>query len=426
MKNRGIDLKKEKLEQDGTEWKFGAASQPSIAQISETDREQYLPQGEQQFGTEDFQDCATRSPINALETQFNFLYQNNKLKPENKAWLLANGYIVNDRVVFSKRFIAILSGTTRNGNSLKAPLDAIHNVGLIPEPMLMQDSSMNWDAYHDKTKITQAMKDLGLAFKARFPINYEQVAQNHIAMVEKTDGVGVALFAWPDPVNGIYPATDEAICHAVWLFRDSPPHFAFDNYEEAKGDWIKQLAPDYILYDYGYRAYISGENVVTLTDSVKKNLLIQLYTLLAAVAQQFIDYLNAQPKPPIPPHVSKIDAWPLAIQHAEGNKLNHPNTVRFNPWNIKYTNYTASLGAYPGIQASDGGTFARFPSYQLGYDAMRNFLRDACTGKLAAYRPSMPLSQFSQVFARPPNDDYNNKVAAELNVSPNIPISSLL
>jgi len=33
--------------------------------------------------------------------------------------------------------------------------------------------------------------------------------------------------------------------------------YAFDNYKEIKGDFIKRLAPDYTFLDYGYRVLIS-------------------------------------------------------------------------------------------------------------------------------------------------------------------------
>lgn len=71
--NRGIDLEREAQEQKGDEWQFGAASQPCIAAIPESEREKYLPIGQLQFGLEDFMSCATIGPINILEAKFTWL-----------------------------------------------------------------------------------------------------------------------------------------------------------------------------------------------------------------------------------------------------------------------------------------------------------------------------------------------------------------
>lgn len=258
MKNKGFDPAMEKAQQRGDEWQFGAASQPCLAQIPLNIRLVYLPDGENQFGTEDFEDCATRSPINAIEMKFNWLLAQNIITPENKQWLQDNHYIAgpNSKILFSKRFIATLSGTTPNGNSLKAPVDAIRKYGLIPESMLAQSPNMNFVTYCDNSKITQAMKDLGLEFIARFPINYEQVPEHQILDVVKKEGVGVALFAWPDPINGVYPRTDAAFDHAQELW--APEYISFDNYEP----YVKHLASDYIFFPYAYRIYIAGQNTL--------------------------------------------------------------------------------------------------------------------------------------------------------------------
>src|ERR1041385_1135902 len=121
MKNHGFNVELERQHQSDDDWIFGADSAPCIALIPEAEREQYLPQGElQNIGSEKY-DCASRGPINILEAKFTYLYQNYKLNKENRKWLEDNGYVQWGRVLFSDRFIAIKSGTTVGGNSLKAP-----------------------------------------------------------------------------------------------------------------------------------------------------------------------------------------------------------------------------------------------------------------------------------------------------------------
>lgn len=78
MKNYGLDIKREWDEQSETDWTLGATSMPCIAEVPTKDRLAMLPQGELQFGKEDFMSCATISAINILETKFNYLYKNAK------------------------------------------------------------------------------------------------------------------------------------------------------------------------------------------------------------------------------------------------------------------------------------------------------------------------------------------------------------
>mgnify|MGYP001580655741 FL=1 len=78
QKNYGLNLSKEKAEQSDADWKFGSI-QSCLALIHEEERFDYLPKGELQKGVEDFMDCATRGPLNILETKFNWLIQNKKL-----------------------------------------------------------------------------------------------------------------------------------------------------------------------------------------------------------------------------------------------------------------------------------------------------------------------------------------------------------
>lgn len=273
MHNRGIDWAKEIADQQETDYVFGASSPVCIALIPQAEREAYLPKGELQRGREDFMDCATRSPLNELEAKFTYLYRNGLMSTANASWLLDKGYVVmrggNPCVEFSDRFIAIRSGTTRQGNSLKAPLQAIHTHGLIPKKMLPAKGTMSWVQYHRASDIRIEMDVLGMQFLNRFPIGYERVPREQFAALIDTDMIGVAGYAWPDPINGEYPKSLANPNHAFLYFR-TPRFHIFDNYEEGKDDWVKKLADDYSLMDYGYRVFVDEQHVKdrTLIDLV--------------------------------------------------------------------------------------------------------------------------------------------------------------
>lgn len=258
MPNHGLNLELEALHRSDTDWVFGAASLPSIVAIPPAERSNWLPVGEVQKGAEDTMDCASRGPTNVLEAIFTYHYTH-AMKPENKAWLLEQGYVANNKVTFSDAFTAILSGTTSSGNSLIAPLDSLHNNGLIPKPMLPLLPTMTFAQYIDRDRVTVAMLDLGKEFVSRFTINYDRVFSSDFPSVSQIDFIDIATYAWPAAVNGIYPRTAGSFNHCVAIFM--PQYFIFDNYPEGPGDFIKQLAPDYAFYDYGYRVFVSAENV---------------------------------------------------------------------------------------------------------------------------------------------------------------------
>ena len=263
-KNYGLNLLLEKQQQSEQDWIFGAISPTCIAEIPPLEREVCLPQGEKQNIGSEKMDCATRGPINILETKFTYLIKNKIISEKNIAWLHDKGYITLDgKVEFSDRFVAINSGTTEQGNSLKAPLDAIRthsdenkNCGLIPKFMFPQID--DFDEYYDASKITDEMRKLGHDFLDRFSINYEKVLESQIPTMLKRDVLDLAGFAWPEPIDGEYPRTDNIPNHC-FMGLNLPSTYIFDNYLDRgiAGDYIKKLASDYDFLGYGYRIIIA-------------------------------------------------------------------------------------------------------------------------------------------------------------------------
>lgn len=315
--SRGLDLAKERAQQDGTEWRFGAMSAPGLIAIPLEDRPAYLPKGERQNIGEEKNDCATRAPINSLEEQLNYGFRNKLFKPANLKFL--EQYLEDGRIVLSDRFIAIKSGTDPlRGNSLKAPHQAIRTYGVIPKRMFPQVASRA--EYYDASRITPAMEALGREFADRFTVNYEQVDTAHIPyLLKDEDGLTVALYAWPKPATGVYPRVELDENHAAKLF--DPKILCFDNYEDwnaqntaqVPGDFIKHLAKDYRFYPYAYRIFISAENEnIGSRFDIASKLLPLLQALLTLVslglyapktneAPQPVPEPIPAPEPPSPP-----------------------------------------------------------------------------------------------------------------------------
>lgn len=265
----GFNPELEREHQKDTDWVFGAASQICIALIPQADRLRYLPAGEVQRGRDDFMDCATRGPTNILEAKFTYLYQNGLISLEDRAWLENKGYVnvrpdVGHVIEFSDRFNAILSGTTANGNSMIAPIDSIHTHGLIPKKMLPASPDMSLSEYLDADAVTPAMGELGKQFLSRWPINYERVLRTDFPQAIEQDFINVAGFAWAIPRHdGVYLRVPKGIPNHVFVYFKNPRYNIFDNYFDSfDGDFVKTLAPDYDLVDYGYRLFIKHNDVV--------------------------------------------------------------------------------------------------------------------------------------------------------------------
>ena len=305
----GLNLELEELAQLGSEYVFGASSPEPLINVPVSLREKYLPAGELQRGSRtDTMDCATRGPLNKLETDFNYAIKNKIFSDALVSWLVEKGYVdpITFTVSFSDRFIAILSGTTREGNSMKAPIHAIHQYGLIPKKLLPFVPDMSWDEYYDASKITQEMRDLGAIFAQKFVINYEKVYPENRKDLNEKEMLVDALHAWTRPDSkGIYPRTEEGQNHVILTIH--PEYFVFDNYLDrgVDGDFIKQIAPDYKVYDYSYRIFVSGinENVPEWKFSVTilSKIIEILKELLSVKKKQELEYV-----PPVVPVVPKV------------------------------------------------------------------------------------------------------------------------
>lgn len=248
-----FDEKREREEQRGDEWQFGAI-QTDLAAVPIEERANYLPVGTVQRNDEmDTAGCVSRSALNILETKLDYFYDHG-MHPAIKKWLDDNGYRVDGKFALCDAFIEILSGTTKNGNSIKAPVNAISNFGVIPAYLLPLKDGMTWEEYMSPYRITQAHNDLGQQFLRRLTINYEQVMNDGFAEATKEDSLLVVLSAWGIPVNNVYPAIDTPFNHAVDRFNNEID--IFDSYSP----FVKRLDPSYRFFDWGYSISITQQN----------------------------------------------------------------------------------------------------------------------------------------------------------------------
>lgn len=275
-----FDPKRELAEQDGTELQVGAIT-TDLALIPLHERMLWLPTGVLQHNSRmDTSGCSSRTPVAVLKAKFTYFYHHGML-PELKEWLNKNGYVKDGKVIFDETYIEILSGTTPTGNSMKAPLEAIRQYGLIPELLPLEDW-MTWEQYMDRKRVTQSMFNLGKEFFRRFTIQYEQVPAYKFQELRKVDWLVNAAYGWPVPVNGVYPKSEGSYNHAFATI--NPEIDALDSYPEYNPqtgmlegtDFTKRLAKDYAFFDWGYTISLTKQTAIEaaeIQETVRQNLL---------------------------------------------------------------------------------------------------------------------------------------------------------
>lgn len=201
--------------------------------------------------------CVSFSGVRICEAIFNYQIAHGMISAKNIQWLKDKGYFDADgKVNFSERYIAKLSGTTRKGNSGYNVAEAIKNYGLIPNslwpfPTDQYQPVFDWDDYY--SDIAQNLFDLGQEFKTRFGFNYEVFSINTESLKDALRHSPVQVYghAWNKPINGVYKRTDDPINHAFG--NACPEWYGQDQYLDTDNDFIKQLAPDFKFYPWGYK-----------------------------------------------------------------------------------------------------------------------------------------------------------------------------
>jgi len=197
--------------------------------IRTSDWKEYLPAIEKQYSINfDTLSCTSFSFNNVVESQLNFMIAKGELSADSIKWLTDNGYIENGKVNLSDRFLAVMSGTTERGNDFRTVAECARTVGLIPEKDFPLGGN-SFAEYHNKSLITQQMKDKASQFLKRIKISWEWLFFD--SALGFNEGVQVSGVIQETPVQiGITtPAT-----HATMLFdynKDTKWFKVFDTYD---------------------------------------------------------------------------------------------------------------------------------------------------------------------------------------------------
>ena len=235
----------------------------------------YLPTDEQQsWGWGDSFGCVSFSANNCIETILNHQIATGILPKADVDWLTANGYIESGKVNLSDRYLAKMSGTTRNGNYLNTVADTLRHYGAVPEKD-WNSKVDRWERYYIEVMPNVIAK--GKDFAARFDIQYEWVC----AGTSNLDAIRTHLKQAPIQIatavcsgwstDSPVKACEKPVQHATTVFRVDSVVNDFDHY----APYRKQLVASYnIPYAMKYvvspRSLASPQMDSTAMDILKK------------------------------------------------------------------------------------------------------------------------------------------------------------
>lgn len=176
-----------------TDYVMGESSPlPATQNNPSGDWTQYTPGGEKQNKDYAFDtlSCTTFSALNIIETWIKWLEKTGRLTDVQREAL--DEFYIDREFNISDRFTAIMSGTTKQGNSFQKVWDSIRKHGILPERYLRFGGD-TWEEYHDPSVITQEMKDKALQFKKLFEFGYSWVDVSKLQDYLKSAPIHIAI-----------------------------------------------------------------------------------------------------------------------------------------------------------------------------------------------------------------------------------------
>lgn len=165
-------------------WLLGANSKVGGDVVAEDgDWTKWFPIGERQKRARvEPMACVTFATLNSVEIQIKRLIDLGIIDTEPiKDWLDEN-----NEINFSDRFLAFISGTTENGNSLNNPPEALRKLGCPPENIWPHSDDFTWSTYY-KVPSTEAYKK-GKELLNYFDFEWHWLPRTYLMMGGKMRG----------------------------------------------------------------------------------------------------------------------------------------------------------------------------------------------------------------------------------------------
>lgn len=325
---------------------------------------------------------------------------------------------------FSDRWIAIVAGTVPGvGNDSHTVGEAGRKFGLLDEADLPFDSSIQTASqfYAPKPPSQTLLSKAKSFLEECVPLHdWVDSTPESLKYALQYSPLGVAVSAWFRGQDGLYyfpPGMKPNHDTTLVDYEEGSWWLIFDSYPDETGSYLKRIKWD-TVFQYKSKRYILSPGIQETQSFFQK-----ILDGMAKLLKDYFAYQDAEVNhTPLDPHkpqvpqptpmntentnnTTHLDTFCLAIQSFEGWKPGSVSYVNNNPGNIKgYTDYTKSLGA-TGKTASG---FTVFPSYEVGFKALKQLVTDAAHNELKAYK-NCTIRSFFQIYA--PSSDKNNPAA---------------
>lgn len=150
----------------------------------------WLPEGEKQFGKVDSMACVSFSLINCIETQEYFL--------------------TGKKVNYSDRWLAKISGTTKQGNYLISVADAVNQYGLVREESWPKPDNYTWEEFYadpEPTKRKELFAD-GQKWLKTHKFEYEWLTTNRDVILKHLKQCPLQILLPGHAVENFYTYTE--------------------------------------------------------------------------------------------------------------------------------------------------------------------------------------------------------------------------
>lgn len=186
----------------------------------------YLPQGEQQNLGIEPEACTSFGTLNAVEMMARKQY--------------------NDHSLWSKRYLAYISGTTHQGNSPFTVKETLKHQGTVTENLWPYTKSDNtWASFYEQPPAS--LHPMALEFPAHYLFDGTFIKADPQSLMQalQYSPVGVAGFAWAQRNGLYYSPNGTEPCHwfVIIDYVENQHWVIFDSYKP----YIKQLAWDYVF-----------------------------------------------------------------------------------------------------------------------------------------------------------------------------------
>lgn len=253
------------------------------------------------------------------------------------------------------------------------------------------------------------------------------------AMLTIKQPVGVGSYWYSEWTGEILPIGRNALYGHMydvegWKQINGEPHFIIQAWTGRKLYMSREVF-NKAMEPYGMQTWVlstaelDAKRVKTLTETIKDmliNIIIKLKEFKFILEKQIIvETPQLPPTPSVPPipTSSKLTEFCEAIKTYEGYFPGSRSYLNNNPGNLRFTAYTESLGA----TSKDAKNFCIFPSYAIGFEALKQFIRDAGNNLLKSYHDKDILGFFA-VYA--PSSDSNNPNAYAIFVASKLKVAT--